>query len=390
MANPNRHSHRISEEKLFFIYCEHKIYGPLNHSEIIKKFIRNEITTKIWIKNVKDADEKGNWCPVDLSADQEDKDNEKLQARFPKLYDYMIPQIRSRVLKQYTKPVDIPEEAAKDETFGSGLARIIGKFFLVIGCIILMAHTIWTVCIAVVCVDMPTLCFYEFFATEADKENKRRNVIVFWTIFLASLGLLITPFIVVFVIFLDCFDLNLINNGWKEVQIQSWMIAYLVWGLCSCLFINGTVAGILFDKKSVLNHLYYYLFWILGVDFDFKDKSDIEKFLDDVSAEMCVGFVFPALAAVAPSAIIGFICNFAFEEKFELKCHSDIINDYLCFGNYGCCDVISSHDIENTYSFIGELTSNILATWAVIRIVGYLMVNVSPEISMFAKRNVYV
>ena len=129
---------------------------------------------------------------------------------------------------------------------------------------------------------------------------------------------------------------------------------------------------------------------ILGVDFEFKYKLDIEQFLHDISAEMCVEFVFPVLTAVAPSAIIGFICNLAFAEKFELKCFADIQNDYLCFGNYGCCDVISSRDIENTYSFIRELTSNTLGTKTVIRIIGYLMVNVSPEIYMFAERNVYV
>ena len=95
------------------------------------------------------------------------------------------------------------------------------------------------------------------------------------------------------------------------------------------------------------------------------------------------------MAALLTSSFIGFIENFILEEKFELKCSADIVNNELCFNDsgHGCCDVISSHDIRNTYTFIGGLASNILATWAVIRIVGYLIVNMAPEAAVFAKRN---
>ena len=177
------------------------------------------------------------------------------------------------------------------------------------------------------------------------------------------------------------------HDSWKG-EIQSWMIAYVTWGVCSCLLINGALAGLLFQRRKIINHLYDNLFWILGVDFDFKDKSEIKKFLKRGNALICVAFVLPALAAVAPSAIVGFIANYALEEKFVLKCKDDIESDNLCFGaRYGCCKVISSHDVQFAYAFIGGLTSNIVATWAVIRVIGYLMVNVSPELAMFAKRN---
>ena len=104
---------------------------------------------------------------------------------------------------------------------------------------------------------------------------------------------------------------------------------------------------------------------------------------------MIVLVMIPACASLLPAAIVGFISNFVLEEKFELKCDDNFVTDDidLCFdSSYGCCKVISSHSWRNFYRFLGGLASNIIASWAIIRICGYLLVNASPDFSVHANR----
>ncbi len=97
--------------------------------------------------------------------------------------------------------------------------------------------------------------------------------------------------------------------------------------------------------------------------------------------------MFPSLASFVPAAIVGFIANYVLEEQFELKCSEEIENTAICFDDgHGCCEVISSHELVNSYEFIGGLASNIIATWAVIRIAGYFMINASPSLALYVHR----
>ena len=97
-------------------------------------------------------------------------------------------------------------------------------------------------------------------------------------------------------------------------------------------------------------------------------------------------FLLPFLASLLPAAAAGFITNFLWEESLTLKCEADIVDDTLCFKDYGCCEVISSHDISDSYSFWGGLSSNILAVWAGIRIIGYFMARGVPSFGMYATK----
>ncbi len=51
-----------------------------------------------------------------------------------------------------------------------------------------------------------------------------------------------------------------------------------------------------------------------------------------------------------------------------------------------CCEIISSHSATRFYSFVGGLTSSLIGTWAVVRIVGYLLLNAFPVFTIYAKR----
>ena len=163
------------------------------------------------------------------------------------------------------------------------------------------------------------------------------------------------------------------------------MIAYLSWGIFSFISTNAVAYVILNEARQTLV-FYVCNVWIIGVDFG--DINPDTLFDDNKAFGLAVIFVFPSLAALLPAIIIGFIANFVLEEQFLLECAESITDETLCFENkYGCCEVISSHDIQNSYQFIGGLASNILFTWGIVRIVGYLMVNITPEAAIFAKRN---
>merc|ERR1712228_870410 len=159
-------------------------------------------------------------------------------------------------------------------------------------------------------------------------------------------------------------------NEWNE--IQSWMISYIVWGIFSFFF---PVLFLLFTAENggMANKVTEVVLMIIGIDFG--GFNLLETFgnkdfgAQEVAMLFAVLFIFPTLASLLPAAICGFIANFVLEEKFELK-----------------CDIISSHELENSYAFIGGLASNIIATWAIIRIFGYLFVNAFPTFSLYAKR----
>ena len=229
--------------------------------------------------------------------------------------------------------------------------------------------------------------FLPLYFIVGDDTDTKEDILYLGLFTIGLSGLVVTPFIIVYIVLLDAVD----YDGWKG-EIQSWMIGYIIWGIFTFILISMFLYGAVFARnKAEAQSLIFqkcidWLLWIIGVQFNLKGAADIRDFGADVA--LFIVFVFPAVAAILPCAIVGFIANYVLEEKFELKCSEDITNDDLCFedGGYGCCEVISSHDFINSYSFMGGLASNILATWAIIRIVGYIMVNTSPELSMFANK----
>ena len=87
-------------------------------------------------------------------------------------------------------------------------------------------------------------------------------------------------------------------------------------------------------------------------------------------------FLCIILAAMIPAAISGFLANYFLEERFELKCGKDLDNEEIICTSDGkqCCNIISSFDIADSYNFIGGLFSNMLAVFALIRILACLMI----------------
>ena len=359
----------------FYIYHKSKITGPFNHHEILSQFLAGKIKEKIWVKNMKDANDDDKWCKINLSKEPTSNDNKQFKEEHPKLYEYLVPNIKSIEFKQYPTPIDIPADKVKKASCITKILRLLGKILLVLGCIVFISHNLAALCLA--CCGV--LIYLPF---ESDKDTVEIAVTVVLC-GIAFSGFVVTPFIMVYIVLLDAVDYDEWNG-----EIQSWMIGYIIWGISTYIFILAMVIGeeVLTGKgKHFLRKFNDVMFFIIGVDFE----VDFSRFMDKSDILAAATFlIFPQLAALLPSAIFGFIANFALEEKFELKCNDSIKNDTLCWDDgYGCCEVISSHDIRNTYTFMGGLASNILATWAVIRITGYLMVNFSPQMAVYVKRN---
>eukprot|EP01084_Bolivina_argentea_P226994 383377_1 len=172
--------------------------------------------------------------------------------------------------------------------------------------------------------------------------------------------------------------------------LQSWMISWIVWGVLSTIFTYILIYDFDWDetqqKRSgkMTNIMNGILLITIGIDLG-------NTQLNPNSTEFweAVGFmlVFPSIACCVPAAVCGFIANYFFEEKFTLKCGEEIKNDYLCLeSNRGCCDVVSSYDVQNSYIFIGGLASNILAVWAICRILGYIVVHASEKLRLYVRR----
>ena len=110
--------------------------------------------------------------------------------------------------------------------------------------------------------------------------------------------------------------------------------------------------------------------------------------MDNIEFAVQAIFLFPSLTALLPAVIIGYISNAILEEKFQLICSEDITNDNeaLCFGSdYGCCEIISSHEFMTSFAFFGILSSNILFMLAVIRVAEYIMSTAIDDMAIFVK-----
>eukprot|EP01083_Nonionella_stella_P001658 4725_1 len=171
-------------------------------------------------------------------------------------------------------------------------------------------------------------------------------------LFLAYSGLIISPVLVVKYVLL-------IVDKYND-EIQSWMIAYITWGVTAYItatLYNGAVfSGDWSEGNNLFNMLANIILLVIGIDF-----GDFDMFSDGGMSFWCmiicgsdeqrftgiaVLILFPAIASLLPAAICGYVANFVLEEKFELKCGTGITTDYLCFDD-GCCKLVSSHDIQN-------------------------------------------
>ena len=289
-------------------------------------------------------------------------------------------------------PPHIPkEDATQNVSKIVWFRRLLGKILLYSILLIITLHIAHLFVIGVIMVFAVAACGC---LPEGEQDEDAvsdypiTSMIVYFVMFI---GLAVAPVMIVCIIL---FHTDIYS------EVQSWMIAYITWGAITFILIYIFIIALFgvkdkkkSDKLTKINT--NIILYIVGVDLgkiDIRDKienSDVLEVVKGKDMALAVLMMIPPCAALLPSAIAGFLANYVLEEKFELKCKDDFVNEDICFDtSYGCCEVVSSHNWRNMYSFMGALASNILASWAVIRIAGYLLVNAYPNFSVHANRRI--
>eukprot|EP01084_Bolivina_argentea_P151381 264225_1 len=381
--------------KLYFLYNKNETSGPYLKHEIITMYVTKKLKEDklyIMVANVKNKDNKERkWCkltfPQEIFNDKNNDDKERKQLmakceeinaefknKHPDLYENLIQNPFTGRMKQIEEPEDIPpEERGTSITKSRWVRRYLGKAIAIVLTINIVLHCIPTMVLSGA-LFLVYCCVYYCCNTRIEMADAH---LIFFIFFLFS-GMAITPIINVNMVLTEM-------NMWDE--IQSWMISYIIWGIISLIASISHFVLIYFHKDiRILDNA---ILLIMGVDFGDFDVGRELKDNENQLEMFGIIFIFPSLASLLPAITIGFIANYYLEEKFDLRCSEDISisSEHLCFEEqYGCCEIISSHDIKNAYVFIGGLASNVLFAWAVIRIAGYLLVNGFPKLSMFARK----
>eukprot|EP01084_Bolivina_argentea_P064815 118162_1 len=138
------------------------------------------------------------------------------------------------------------------------------------------------------------------------------------------------------------------------------MIAYLFWGIgysVSCAIFVMKRYNIKWKRNTDS-----FIFYLLGIKF--RGSGGIQLLL------YCIASCFPAIIA-------GYFAKFVLDETFELYCNQHI-QSKICDGEV-CCQLISSHQVDNIYVFAGSLCSTIIAAIGFIRIIAWIVINTIPS-----------
>eukprot|EP01084_Bolivina_argentea_P063797 116398_1 len=368
-------------EKLYFICHNNKIEGPLTVEHIITLYVTNKLKkNQFWIQGSWRKGFRKNWYKVELPENincEKSKIlyecatiNKKIAINFPEIYTDLIQQILIGQLHKLSPPEGVPNDAKI--SFSATIIRIFGKIIAILMMSVLMLH-----CASMLVPCILLFCFWCIISmiTKCGGDDFDMYTILVLT---GYFGLILTPSLGTYLILSQTIFYD---------EIQSWMIAWIVWGCMSCLSSIGQVGICLNSNKNnkCFDNVNKIILFVIGVDFGEFNLNEIIGCCDFGTLFGSI-FLFPALASCLPAAMCGFIANFILEKKVQLKCSDSIDDDTLCFEDYGCCELVSNRDFESSYVFLGGLASNIIATWAIIRICGYLLVNAFQTLAIHAKK----
>jgi len=369
-----------NRDLLYFVWSDDKLHGPVSISEITAMYIKKELSaSKMFVMK---ANNEKEWVALTLPKSESDlkDDDPKRRAvyteckdqnkafieKYPDLHRALIGGIFANKLQR----IDAPEGAPQGEggtSLSLKVTKVCGVALAIFLTVVLCLHCLGS--IPFMCCVMPCLICA---AMSLDDNSKTENSLWMSAVVCMIAGILICPILVVY--------LSLETGFWDE--IQSWMVSYVVWGFFTFLIPLVFLGALAFENESLRKSIMSNITLVIGVDFGNFDLDDAKEW-----SGVAIIFLFPCLAALLPAAVCGFIANFALEKKFELKCSEDITDSDICFDDsFGCCEVISSHELTSSYEFLGGLASNILATWALIRIGGYLLINAFPDLALYGKR----
>eukprot|EP01084_Bolivina_argentea_P073091 132666_1 len=381
-------------KNLFYVYDD-EVAGPYRINDIIELYVTRKFRNdEIFIQP---ADDTNEWqkivfpkaIAVKNGYGEKDRkrrnmmndcveENKSFQKNYPQLYKALFEGIFSRNLKQIKLPEFIPKEKQTKSLLTQlivSLGTILSTFIYIIIFFHVLPSMVMTACFVSFVWIMRwfiLVCCYK-------KYTRRTWTGQFWfgIAIVAFLGIAVMPPLIIYLL------LNKTSN-WNEMQ--SWMISYCVWGILTYSFVTAMFlvrAGV---RKIPLQKIHKVMLMLIGIEFSVPWKQ-MQRDGTSTLIQACIFVLYPSVSSLLPAVIAGFITNFILEEKFVLKCNEKIQNDILCFETgHGCCEIISSHDYRNSYAFIGGLTSNIIGSWVIIRICGYLITKAHSKMAVYAKR----
>eukprot|EP01083_Nonionella_stella_P214907 773946_1 len=383
--------------QLHYILHNHRINGPYTINEITSLYVYKQIKSGETLY-ISSADGQSEWLELQIPENMMDitgdpgeaihdllTKNSPIKKAYPKLYRSLVEHVMLGKIRPVQAPHEIPEKERK-EMSKFVVRRLLGKILFILILVIILAHIAPLFIFSILIMLCALKC-----ESNLDGHDTVEKITVFLFYFLMLSGLIASPIVVCYLI---------LTETEMYDEIQSWMIAYIVWGIFTFMVLTTyTILTIILQgrkQKKYLRTVNRIIFFIVAIDFGAFDiismLSAKNVYIEDIFSGQAMGlvtfFLQMPIASLLPSAVCGFIANYILQEKFELKCRTEIVNTNICFNSleYGCCEVISSHNWMNSYAFMGRFASNILAVWAIIRICGYLLANARSDYAIHAKR----
>lgn len=171
---------------------------------------------------------------------------------------------------QITMPTDVPAKAKTQLPIFLRIIRILGIIIAAISSLIIGIHILATISIAMCCIMAPLVCYVHQNASQfSNSDNMMKDSICLKcaTVSFAVVGLsgfVIVPCIIVYIVLLDGIDAKEWNG-----EIQSWMIAYIAWGITSFILISMIPAIRVFEltSKDKVTTILRTVYLVIGVDF---------------------------------------------------------------------------------------------------------------------------
>eukprot|EP01084_Bolivina_argentea_P249113 416895_1 len=322
-------------DSLYFVIHNNDVGGPYTSKEIVKlyvcrKFTENQI-------QIMPASKQDSWCQVTLPnsimpniIDHEcilckikELNNENIvesintdQTQIIKVlnnesegvYKYLYKRLIIDVLKGDLKQIIIPKQEPK---YNHTFLWFLGVIIVTIFTITISLHTIPSLLIAIIMIKIFMWmrdccgCVDDIFFYHHDSVQN-------FILFTAYSGIIILPILI-------C-ETILSNMDYKWDEYQSWMIAYIFWGVASFVTsLSYFYAEIKRSQRKIYQAVSWFIFLVIGLDFGEIDifdafatsHVDIIKliFKDSFKQKMIqitILFLFPSLFSLLPALVVGF------------------------------------------------------------------------------------
>eukprot|EP01083_Nonionella_stella_P180685 644931_1 len=297
-----------------YVYDGGKIKGPHTCDEIISLYVYNQIQDDILYISSATANKK--WYKLEIPRGitwrnkiklgaEYLKKNSEIKTKFPELYNALIINIIKGKLTKIAPPLEIPEEVQNSKSIASLFVPFLGKTVAFCTLIIVALHIAPFIPLSfayrMMCIR-PRCCV----------ESVSKTVLIWLSVvfyIIMFCGFLTPPFITTWL---------LVSKLRLYDEIQSWMIAYIVWGMFTFMvLVTYTIVFTLSVRKQnkYLCTLNKMIFFIVAIDFGALDivsmlaarKVHIEDILSGKAMGFVTFFLQMPIASLLPSAVCGFI-----------------------------------------------------------------------------------